>query len=319
MKIFLTGATGFVGHHLAAAFRSASWDVTALVRGQSNVSGLSEMGVTLRQGELLSGDSYSDAMARCDLVIHCAGLIRAVTLDDYRQVNSEGAGAVAATAARVGVPRFILISSIAARGPLGRVESSPVSHYGLSKREGEKRVYENAGGMSVCVVRPPVIYGPRDTGMLSVFKAARLGLFPMYGRGQHRVAIVHIDDLVRAVYLLASRPGDFQTGPFYPEDGTNPSWVELAQAFSSALGRRIWRLPLPPFLFHGLSALSTGFSLLTRRPVLFSVDKVREMACPDWTASHKELNKAVGFRPLIPLVRGLGETARWYRREGWLR
>jgi len=318
MKLFLTGASGFVGHHLAAAFRSARWDVTALVRGRSSVAALKELGVTLHEGEMLSGETYAKAVSGADLVVHCAGLIRAVTVDDYRRVNVDGAGEVAATASRVGVPRFILISSIAARGPLGRGEPAPVSHYGASKREGEKRVFENAGGMSVCVVRPPVIYGPRDTGMLSAFKAARMGLFPMFGRGDHRVAIVHVDDLVRSVYLLAARPGDFPTGPFYPEDGTNPSWADLALAFGTALGTRIRRIPLPRFLFWGVAGLATGWSLLVRRPVLFSIDKVREMACPDWTASHADLHRATGFKPLVPLVRGLGETSRWYRRQGWM-
>ncbi len=318
MRLFLTGASGFVGYHLAAAFRAARWDVTALVRARSNVSALQELGVDLALGELLDAGSFSDRVAGSDLVIHCAGLIRAVTVEEYTRVNAEGAGVVAATASRVGVPRFILISSIAARGPLGRGDSAPVSHYGTSKREGEKRVFERAGAMSVCVVRPPVIYGPRDNGMLAVFKAARRGLFPLYGRGGHRVAIVHVDDLVRAIQLLATCPGDLPAGPFYPEDGTNPSWAELASAFGSALGRKIWRIPLPPFLFQGIAALATGWSLLVRRPVLFSVDKVREMACPDWTASHKELTRAVGFKPQIPLVRGLGETARWYRRQGWI-
>lgn len=318
MRLFLTGASGFVGHHLAAAFRSAGWDVSALVRTRSSVSALRELGVELVQGDLLAGESFADALAGSDLVIHCAGLIRAVTVEEYRRVNVDGAGVVAATASRVGMPRFILISSIAARGPLGGSDPAPVSHYGTSKREGEKRVFEKAGGMSVCVIRPPVIYGPRDSGMLSVFKAARFGLFPMYGRGGHRLSIVHVDDLVRAIQLVAARPGDLPSGPFYPEDGTNPSWSELAQAFAAALGKKIRRIPLPPFLFYGLAGLATGWSLLVRRPVLFSLDKVREMSCPDWTASHKDLTRLVGYKPQIPLVRGLGETARWYRRQGWL-
>jgi len=173
--------------------------------------------------------------------------------------------------------------------------------------------------MAVSVVRPPPVYGPRDRGMLAVFKLAGRRVFPLYGLGTHRMGIVHVEDLAAAIHGLASMPGKLSFGPFYPEDGTNISWRDLVSALEKAQGRRILRLPMPPVLFKLVAAAAGCWAKLTGRPVMLSPDKVREMSYPSWECSGAALTRAAGWRPRVPLVRGLAQTRRWYRQQGWLK
>jgi nucleoside-diphosphate-sugar epimerase len=321
-RLFITGASGFVGFHIAQTFIQQGWEVTALVRESSSVTPLQEIGVSLHRGDLLAAPTFQQAMEGADVVVHCAGLTKALSYQEFRTVNAQGAGQVARAASIVGVPRLILISSIAARGP-GRLDvrdTAPISFYGKSKSEGEQRSFQEAGGTEVAVLRPPPVYGPGDRGMLDLFKFARRGFFPLWGRGNHRTAIVHVEDLAEATFALAARSGKMPSGPFYPEDGTNVSWGELAGAFAQAVRRRkITRLPLPGFVFQLLGLLATFWSMFTRRAALFSRDKVLEMAQPYWECSHRSLTRATGWKPRHQLVRGLAETYLWYRKNGWLR
>lgn len=320
-RLFITGASGFVGFHIAQVFVRQGWEVTALVRENSAVVGLEELSVRLHRGDLLAAPTFQRAMEGADAVVHCAGLIKARSYQEFRTVNAQGAGQVARAASIMGVPRLVLISSIAARGP-GRVDvrgTEPISIYGKSKLEGEQRSFQEAGGTEVAVLRPPPVYGPGDRGMLDLFKFARRGFFPLWGRGNHRTAIVHVEDLAEAVFALASRPGKMPSGPFYPEDGNNVSWSELAVAFAQAVRRKkIITLPLPGFVFHLMGLVATLWSILTKRATLFSRDKALEMAQPYWECSHQGLTRATGWKPRHQLVRGLAETYVWYRKKGWL-
>jgi len=320
-RLFITGASGFVGFHIAQAFVRAGWEVTALVRDGSQVARLEELGVQLHSGDLLSAPTFQNEMDGADVAVHCAGLVKARNYQEFRTVNAQGAGQVARAASIVGVPRLILVSSIAARGP-GRadvVDTSPVSFYGRSKLEGEQSTFGAAGGTEVAVLRPPPVYGPGDRGMLDLFRFARRGFFPLWGNGSHRTAIVHVEDLAQAALALAVRPGKMPSGPFYPEDGVNLSWKELAHAFAQAARRKkITTIPLPGFVFHFLGLLVMLWTMVTHRATLFSRDKVMEMAQPYWECSNKSLTRATGWKPQHKLVRGLADTYAWYRKNGWL-
>ena len=321
MKLFLTGGTGFVGHHIAARFIEAGWDVTALVRESSKSDELKSLGATLVTGDLLNADTYQDGLEKSDLAINCAGLIKAVSYDQFRRVNADGAAEVARAAERSGVPRYVLISSIAAAGPTdgaGNELAGPVSSYGSSKREGERKVLEKAKGMEVVIIRPPIIYGPRDRGFFSAFKMAHKGWFPMYGNGTYQFSIVHVEDLVRAIHDLAVKQGKLPAAPLYPEDGAHPTWRVMSDIMEVAVGKDLKRPKIPGALFHTIGGLASFFAMLTRQPALMSLDKVKEMAQPHWKFSHKDLTRASGWVPRIRLNTGIAETYRWYVNSGWL-
>src|SRR5262249_17653397 len=184
---FLTGATGFVGGHVARALLEAGWTVRVLVRDASRASTGLLSGLTLDVASRdLSGTGLRDARLRgCDAIVHVAGLTKARRFADYREVNVAGTGRLIA-AARDAAPGalFLLVSSQAAAGPAigGRPVSAsdpprPVSWYGHSKLEAEEAVASTWTG-PWHVIRPGVVYGPGDRGLLQYFRMAARGWVP---------------------------------------------------------------------------------------------------------------------------------------------
>ncbi|HEY7863847.1 MAG TPA: NAD-dependent epimerase/dehydratase family protein, partial [Thermoanaerobaculia bacterium] len=181
---FLTGATGFVGGHAARALAADGWKVRALVRDAVRRDGaaLQDLPIEAVAGELSRASDLRDALRGCDAIVHVAGLVKAKSLEDYREVNARGTERLL-QAAREAAPsaRFVLVSSQAAAGPArdGRPVSEgdaahPVSWYGLSKREGEEAVERLWKGDWV-VLRPGVVYGPWDRGVFTFFQMAASG------------------------------------------------------------------------------------------------------------------------------------------------
>src|SRR5262245_14346884 len=178
--VFLTGATGFVGHHVARSLVEQGWSVRALVRGDaSRLERLGKLPLVPVAGDLSASTDLSTALASCDAIVHVAGIVKARTLDEYREGNARATQRLVDRGRRV-CPnaRFVLVSSQAAAGPArgGRPVTEldspqPVSWYGVSKREGEEAVERGWKGLWL-VIRPGVVYGPGDRGLLLMFRSA---------------------------------------------------------------------------------------------------------------------------------------------------
>ena len=184
MKALVTGATGFVGSHLAEALRRRGDEVTALVRSPAKAAALGPLGVRVLPGGLDDPDSLARAAEGQDVVFHVAGLVAARDEAEFLRVNRDGTAGLVAAAARARVGRFVYVSSMAAGGPAdrgrpltGTEPPNPVTAYGRSKLAGETAV--KAGSLPWVIMRPPTVYGPRDREVLKVFRMARWGVAPV--------------------------------------------------------------------------------------------------------------------------------------------
>jgi nucleoside-diphosphate-sugar epimerase len=262
-----------------------------------------------------------------DAVVHLAGLTTARTElrteAQYQESNGAATGVLARAAADAGVKRFVYVSSLAAQGPAddptGRMPPSPrpMSAYGRSKLAGEWPVLAERERMSVAIVRPPIVYGPRDRAIIPLYKIVRLGLMPVLGDGQNLLSWVHVHDCADAIVqtVLAAGP----TGAIYPiSDGTPHTWRELIRAFSKAIGRRVFVLPTPALLFEAAGYAAGAFSSLTRRPLPLSPDEVRHMKQRYLICDHEAITDDLGWKPRIGIEEGLAGTMRWYREHGWM-
>ncbi len=300
MRLAVTGGTGFVGSHLIELAVAGGHEVQALTRRPQPP----QPGVTWIEGALDRQDSLAVLCAGCDAAIHVAGVING-DADAFYRGNVVGTQNMVAAARDAAVPRFVHVSSLAAREP-------QLSAYGRSKRASEEPVQDS--GLDWTIVRPPAIYGPRDREMLDLFRFARRGVVPV--PAGVRLSMIHVRDLGRLMLACLSDPvGTGRT--FEPDDGRPNGWgaIELARAVGRAVHRPVLALPLPRRL------LKVG----VRLDRLFRGDKARltndrvDYFChPDWTAApHAQPPKSL-WQPYIPTDEGLAATARWYRTQGWL-
>ncbi|MBO5489882.1 MAG: NAD(P)-dependent oxidoreductase, partial [Desulfovibrio sp.] len=216
--VLLTGGTGFVGRHLLPQLLEAGARVTCLVRASSDTSRLPR-GVAVAQADLHSGEGLDAALEGRDVIIHMAALLFGLGWQDYLRANALAAGRLAEAVARLraagrlrGDCRLVLVSSLAATGPCavepGAADDAapaPVPAYGWSKLLTEQ-ILGRALGEGLVTLRPPIIYGSGDRGLLPMFRGVRLGLAfsPGWGRA-FPVSAVHADDMARAV-LCACHP-----------------------------------------------------------------------------------------------------------------
>ena len=322
MRIALTGATGFVGSHLAEALLSAGHEVTCLVRARGRAGALEARGATLVEGALEDEAALRRLVEGAEVLHHVAGVIAARTAADFERVNRAGTFTLARTARDAGVRRMVYVSSLAVSGPTvpGRPleeadRDQPVTPYGRSKQAGEEAV--RASGVAFTIVRPPAVYGPRDRELLRVFRLVRRGLAPLLGDGSQELSFIHAADLARA--LIAAGESDTTVGRTYhaahPETVTQRGFVS---AVAEAMGRSVRLLPLPAPIVRGVLWSSGLLARAVGRATLLSPDKADELLAPAWTCSSEALARDGGWRAQVPLRQGLRQTAEWYKAAGWL-
>jgi nucleoside-diphosphate-sugar epimerase len=325
VRAVVTGATGFVGSHLAERLVAERVEVDCLVRPTSSLGWLRPLPVRLHEASLFDPDGLRRAVAGAELVFHVAGRIRASDDGQYRRDNLLATELVARACleAEPAPRRLIVVSSQAAAGPAPASRPAreddpphPVSAYGRSKLAAERAALALSDRLEVAVVRPPTVYGPRDQAVLPLFRLVKRRLAPRLP-GDPVVSIVHVADLVDCVWRAAVTPG--AAGRVYFAAADPPaSFRDLIGLIGRALGVRPLPVPLPAPLLLGAGALSGLLNRLLREPRPFDLAKAREMLRVGWVCSGDRAATELGWRPRLGHAEGLAETAAWYRRQGWL-
>src|SRR5215218_2772587 len=230
-RVLVTGATGFVGSHVAQALVEAGYEVRCGARASSNARWISDLDTEHVALDVRGKpEDISRAVENVDVVVHAAGITRARRSEDYYSVNAGGTRRVAAAALRAGARRFVLISSLAARGPDGH--DHPESDYGRSKLEAETHLLALGGRMEAVVLRPAAVYGPRDTDLLPLFRIARAGWLPV-PRGAAPLQPIYAEDAARAALAAAREPVGF--GPFPVAENRRYAWPDVAAGLEKSL------------------------------------------------------------------------------------
>ena len=312
-RALITGATGFVGSHVAEAFVAAGYTVRCGLRATSDPRWLSTLPIERAPLDLDRPDDLPQALESVDVVVHAAGITRARHPEDYYRTNAEGTRALAEAAREAGVGRFVHISSLAARGPDGR--DHPASAYGRSKLAAEKLLRGLDGPMRTVILRPAAVYGPRDTDLLSLFEMANKGWLTLPA-GPGSLQPVYAADVAKAV--LAAATGTVSFGPLPLAERSSYSWREVAGELERALGRsfRTVRLPTAIFTLAGRAA-ELAVKPFGALPI-FDERRAEDLAVYSWTCDPSDTEHELGWRAEVPLSEGLERTARWYRDEGWL-
>lgn len=328
MRWLVTGATGFIGTTLVEHLLGRGEEVRALVRDPGRAGELRELGAELVRGDVSRPESLVAAVPDVEVVVHVAGLVKAVTREELFAVNAEGTRELARAAARSKGTKFVLVSSLAAAGPSTpgrrRVETdrpAPVSTYGQSKLAAEEALRAFAPSLNASIIRPPIVYGPRDKEFLpSLFSLARTGVIAKSGLGQKHYSLIHVDDLVAMIIDVVERGARIDeagpSGVYFCSDGVDRTWEELGRGAMAALGRRGTVIPVPEVITWIAAGASSAAARLTGRAAILSLDKMMEIREPAWTCSSDKARRELGWASRISFVEGMRDAVKWFRERG---
>ena len=318
--ILVTGATGFVGSHLLEKLRMRGQAVRCLVRPTTNARRLPG-GVETAAGDLASGDGLDRALEGVDTVIHVAGVTKALSTAGYFSGNARTTETL--VRALDGRPtRLVYVSSIAAIGPSpdGKpvdedAAPNPVSSYGRSKLAGEKIARSRR---DTVVVRPPVVYGPRDTDVFQILKAVSQGLVVEISGGDRWFSAIYVEDLAEGLCVAATAPE--AVGRAYFLAHRDPvSWRQLGATAAKIMGRTPRTVRVPVGAANCVAFFGEMWSRISRNPAIISREKVAEACYGFWTCEPARAAADFGFEAPTPLAVGLAKTLAWYKEAGWLK
>ena len=311
MTILVTGATGFVG---SAVVKNLSLHPTFIPRAAvRRVNHLLPSTVDLTQvGDLTPDTNWGAALQGIDVVVHAAARVHVMqeistdSLDEFRLINVEGTLNLSRQAAKVGVKRFVFISSIKVNGE-GTFSGmpyraddlpAPADPYGISKLEAEQGLQQLAKetGMEVVIIRPPLVYGP---GVKANFRTMMLWLdkgIPLpLGSIHNKRSFVALDNLVDLIITCINYPAAANQ-IFLAGDGEDLSTTELLQRMAKAMGKPARLIPVPAKI------LELGATLLGKRDVA-------QRLCGSLQVDISKARELLGWVPPISVDEGLKRVA----------
>jgi 2-alkyl-3-oxoalkanoate reductase len=326
MTTLLTGGSGFLGSHIAEQLSARGEPVRALVRASSNTKLLKGLaGVETVSASFDDVASLTRALSGVKRVIHAAGLVKAKTNDEFHRVNAQGAiNLLEAVRQTPGIERLVLVSSLSVAGPSedGKpipVESfNPVTHYGRSKLAAERAYQAAKADVPITIIRPPLIYGPRDQECFAFFKAVQLGVFPFMGSLDRGFSATYAGDCAAACIAAA-----FKSVPsgstYFVEDGATQSLGQLIGHIEKAMNKRAWlRIPVPRKALEVAAFGSEIFGKLTDQAVMLTRDKCNELYASHWVCDATTTRKDLDWQPQMTFEKGAKVTLDWYRANNWL-
>ena len=301
--VALTGATGFIGKRVARRLAANGCKLQALARATSDRSRLSGFNIHWVEGTLEDPDSLGRLVRGADAVVHCAGAVRGATQAHFDRLNVDGAARlVRAAVEQHPVPRFLLISSLAAREP-------GLSYYAASKRKAETVLADQAGSMPWAVLRPPAVYGPGDKEMLPLLRWMARGVALVVGSGNERISLLYVDDLAEAVIKWLQNE-QCSKAVFELHDGYPGGylWQDVIATIEHLTRKRVRSLKVPLTVLKTVSSLNLSTARIFGYAPMFTPGKLRELRHPDWVCDNARVSEEMGWTPRVSLEEGLRRT-----------
>jgi len=317
--ILVTGGTGFIGSHLLDRLSALGEPARCLLRRKARPRRL-PAGIEAAYGDLTSGEGLEEAVRGADTVIHLAGVTKALAARDYYAGNVRATETLLRALAGRTI-RLVHVSTLAAIGPSADgkpvdedAQPRPLTHYGKSKLEAERVV--RALAPDAVIVRPPVVYGPRDTDVFQMLRSISKGWMMEIGGGERWFSAIYAGDLVEG--LLAATRGT--PGRAYFLAHPQPvSWSELGAAAARIMACQPRVVRVPPRVAYAVGLGAEAWSRITRKPGIISREKVAEARCRWWTCDTRRAAAELGFEARTPLDAGLAQTLAWYKEAAWLK
>ena len=325
-RVLVTGANGFIGSHLVDKLLASGSTVHGLVRGSSSLKWLDASKVHLHQVDLSQADFVVPALENFDYIFHCAGLTKAKSRSDYFQVNATACSNLYGQCQRRGrrIKGIVHMSSLAATGPSPRGshvdETSPcrpVTFYGQSKLAGEEIALKYSHLLPITVIRPPLVYGPREENFFTFLKLIQKGWGLQIGDVAKELSLIYVSDLIRAM-LKASYSSTQKGSSFFVTDSHVYVWKQIVKECAHIMNVEVRTLKVPEAFLTPAALFFEVLAQFSSKPALFDRQRMIDIRQSSWSASPEKFYKVFDFQPQYELRQGLTETINWYLQEGWL-
>ena len=323
-RVLITGASGFLGNQLIEAALDHQLDPVAAIRASSKTDHLKQFPVTFVTVNLEQTDELAALLKseQIDYLIHAAGATKAKNQDAYDYNNEVIARKVGLAAEKAGIKKMVLVSSLAAAGPIHMhqglidetVQPKPVTAYGRSKLKGEQAL--SSLDIPLAIIRPTAIYGPREKDIFLIVKMIQRGWDLYIGKFNQQLSFVHGRDVAEAILLAALQ--EDATGIYHISDGTAYNRYALADLLQDLLGKKAsrWHLPLP--LVRSLAWGSDQINALLKTSSIFNSEKLAELTAENWACDISKARTELNFNPRYSLKEGWENTLRWYQDQHWI-
>ena len=330
MNVLVTGASGFLGSHLCDLLSKKEFNVYSLARNKNKMESFRVPGEFI-QGELSTNDKnkwLGKLPENLDVVIHSAGVVHSFEKDTFYNINTLGTQQLFKDLKnKYSSLHFIFISSLSAAGPASmdprteKDQEKPVSHYGHSKLKAEYFLQKEVpSNWSLTIVRPPMIIGPRDTGVLDVFKMVKGGIVLNAGMnsGPKNYSFICVYDLTNSILSLMKKKSGHKEIFFISHDHII-SYKELIQEIKKVCQKKFLINLRIPLLF--VKYLANIFEWAHKRfsfDFRLTPDKVSEVGPTNWTCSPKKAKNHFDLKTQWSLKDTLEKTYEDYKKRKWI-
>ena len=323
-RVLITGASGFVGYHLIVEALHNDLEVFAAVRRSSKIDHLKHLDIQYTYPNFDDPEALKKELdeKNYDYIIHAAGVTCARNVDEYNLINATYTYNIAQAAANSNVKKFVLISSLAAIGPLDVLDGiitenttpNPVTAYGRSKLLAEQKLI-SINNLNYTILRPTAVYGPRDKDIFIFFKQVAAGLEPYIGKIEQKLSFIYVVDLAKAT-IKALYAGDKKA--YIIGDDTYYDRYKLGSNIKLALGNRTMKFHLPVIFVTMIAGIAEKVSSFANKAAVLNIEKLNELKAVNWSCNNELAKAELGFSPAYNLQSGVAETINWYKANKWL-
>lgn len=331
MKILITGASGFIGSHIATQALQQGLETWVAVRPTSSRRYLQDerlhfidldLGAPQLLAQQLRGQQF-------DYVVHAAGATKCLHEADFARINAEGTRHLAEALLQLEKKpkRLVFISSLSVCGavreelPHTDIKDTdtpqPNTAYGRSKLLAEQYLDALAPQLSVVTLRPTGVYGPRERDYFMAVKSIARHLDLAVGLTPQHLTFIYVDDVVQAVFqaLEHGQPGR----KYHLSDGQVYTAADFGLQVRQALGQP-WcaRLTAPLWLLRAVTAVGDMWGKMTGQMTALNNDKYNLLKQRNWRCDITPAKQDLGFQPTVTLPEGVQRTVQWYKEQGWL-
>lgn len=326
MRALVTGSSGFIGSHLTQDLLKKGCQVFCLLREESDLKWTKDLNVTFVKGDYSNKDSLKKCVRGMDYVFHLAAVLNARDWNSYYNANVRATQNLveACVEANQGIRKFVFVSSIAASGPLyekifrdENCACSPSSLYGKSKLYAERVVNEFRTKIPVTIARPPIVIGPRQQELFILMQLLKKRIFPVIGKKDQQMSICFINDLVRALILMAERE-QACSQTYYIADPKPYSWREMLKITAKKMGvyPYVVKIPYPALL--SIAQFSEIYANITRTEPLITTRYICSTRNHYHLYSGQKIHDELGFRYQTEFSQGIEDVVNWYKRQNLL-